>query len=453
REQVLSRPRLEEIINRFNLYPELRSRLTPDEIVEVMRRSIEIKTRGHRAFQIFYEGRDPRVVAEVAKALTEQFINADIRYREEQTRSTSAFFEDELAKREQQLREIEAKISEFKQRYMAELPDNLPVSLRLLDQLQLQLQTNTENLRSAEERKLILERQLQDLRENAQVVEDIRTERDRIAEELDAARENLKTLKRTYTDKHPDVIRMKKMIAKLEARLAEAEKNPIVGNASKQNDPYRQQIAEVEAQLKLAQHRIHELRDNEVKIKQKIEEYRKRVENAPLRDAELTDLQRDYEETKRHYDELLKKKLDAELAAKLEQRQKGEQFELLEQARPPQKPYRPNRPRIVLLGFALGFALGAAIALLRDLLDTSFRTVEDLQLTFEIPVLATIIEIVPEEVARVRRRRKWIALVAGSVVGLLALVGILTYFDLNPLADRQDLLEFLSALHLGQRRG
>jgi uncharacterized protein involved in exopolysaccharide biosynthesis len=87
---------------------------------------------------------------------------------------------------------------------------------------------------------------------------------------------------------------------------------------------------------------------------------------------------------------LLKKSQEAQQAENLERRQKGEQFKIIDPARIPEKPYRPDMTKILLIGLALGFFGGVAVAFFREQMDRSFRDAEDLQVTLGFKVLANI---------------------------------------------------------------
>ena len=101
-------------------------------------------------------------------------------------------------------------------------------------------------------------------------------------------------------------------------------------------------------------------------------------------------LTRDYTNTREAYALLQKKSEAAQQAENLERRQKGEQFKILDPARIPEKPYRPDIPKILLIGLALGFFGGAAVAFFREQMDRSFRDAEDLQVALGFKVLANI---------------------------------------------------------------
>jgi uncharacterized protein involved in exopolysaccharide biosynthesis len=132
------------------------------------------------------------------------------------------------------------------------------------------------------------------------------------------------------------------------------------------------------------------LRDEEESLKTQMGLYQKRIEDTPKQEQELALLIRDYELLKTNYQSLLDKNLQAQMAENLERKQKGEQFVILEPAVLPERPIKPDRNKILLVGGLLGIALGIGLTWFRESLDESFHTVSDLEEDLRIPVLATI---------------------------------------------------------------
>ena len=125
-------------------------------------------------------------------------------------------------------------------------------------------------------------------------------------------------------------------------------------------------------------------------LKEQMVLYQRRIEDTPKREQELTLLTRDYDLMKTNYQSLLDKKIQAQMAENLERRQQGEQFKILDPARLPVNPIKPDRNKILLIGCVIGLAAGLGLAWFRESLDQSFHTVLDVESYLELPVLATI---------------------------------------------------------------
>ena len=145
----------------------------------------------------------------------------------------------------------------------------------------------------------------------------------------------------------------------------------------------------------------------------------------PGHESELTDLMRDYDTLRNTYTSLLAKKEDSKLSANLERQQVSEQFKILDPARLPQKPFSPDRLKILLAGAGFGLILGAALGAFIEYRDTSLRSEDEILRSLVLPVLAAI-SIMTTVGDRGRRRRVVVASVAGTVFTIagLALVAL-----------------------------
>jgi uncharacterized protein involved in exopolysaccharide biosynthesis len=132
------------------------------------------------------------------------------------------------------------------------------------------------------------------------------------------------------------------------------------------------------------------LRGEEKKLKEEIILYQKRIEDTPKLEQELSLLNRDYDLLKTTYNSLKDKKMQSQMAENLEKKQQGEQFKILDPARYPEKPVKPDRDRILMMGAFIGLAAGLGLAWFRENLDQSFHSEEELQVDLGLPILATL---------------------------------------------------------------
>jgi len=222
-QQILSRTRLEGVIREFNLYSDKIGNSTMEEIVDLMRKAINIevqRTRGRdvqNTFTISYEGKDPRKVMIVTNRLVSLFIEENLRDRERQAVGTSDFIERELSTIEVALKEKEKHIRGFKERNMGELPGQLDANLRILERLQDQIKNNNDARRAAEERRIMLQREISELsKQGTSVVAGVVVSENPLLTQLTQLKARLTELQSMYTDKHPDVIDTKIQIVRLE---------------------------------------------------------------------------------------------------------------------------------------------------------------------------------------------------------------------------------------------
>jgi polysaccharide chain length determinant protein (PEP-CTERM system associated) len=418
-QEIMSRTRLEQVIAEFKLYPEAAKSLSREEIVETMRKNIQVDIRGKQGyFTISYTGKDPKIVTMVTNKLASLFIEENLKLREQQAQGTSDFLSVELNAMRAKLEEQEATVTDFKKKHMSELPEQRDANLKIFEQLQLQSQKVGDNLKAAQDRKVIVQKQLSDLKiqmalgpasENPKEEETATTIQPNVSQpptpkqklqsleaQLNHGRNLLNELKAKYTGKHPDIVMAEKYIADLEEKVQEAKTYYIAMSNTKARETTTSDsllvapIQEMESQLVVTELEIKRLKEEDSKIKARMAGFQARVENTPMRELAMTSLMRDYENTKEAYQSLLKKSQEAQQAENLERRQKGEQFKVIDPARIPEKPMQGTVFKILLFGFLAGMGSGLGLAFVREQMDRSFRDAEDLEATMEYKVLANI---------------------------------------------------------------
>ena len=414
-QEILSRTRLEKVIQEFTLYADIRKNLPLEEIIEIMRKAIEVKVQEPRrdattnSFSVSYEGGEPKTVMMVTNKLASLFIEENLKVRESRAEGASQFLNKELESLDDRLKRKEQDIRNYKERTMGQLPQQLDANLRILERLQQQLKTTNESLRAAEDRRIVIQNQIELLRkrEPAQIIRvgsqgDINIDRgeDPLITQLGNLKRDLATAQSKYKETHPDVVDLKKRIADLEPKvkdLIEKTGQAREGKIAEQNvpppilDPETQRLlAQYNEQYNAAGLEAKRLREEEKELKQQLAFYQRRIEDTPRREQELILLTRDYDLLKTNYQSLLEKKMQAEMAENLERKQQGEQFKILDPARLPEKPIKPDRNKILLVGAVLGLAVGLGLTWFRESMDQSFHTVSEVENYLELPVIATI---------------------------------------------------------------
>jgi polysaccharide chain length determinant protein (PEP-CTERM system associated) len=429
-QQIMSRTNLEKIITDFNLFsgPENAQMYDEDKIRNLSNRiNVSVtrdRKRGADAFSISFKGREPRKVMQVTNALANSFIDENLKVRESRALGTSDFLDAELDSMRNKLEQVEEGIKEYRKNFMGELPEQLDTNLRILDRLQDNLNERKQSIRSAKTRLADLNSQVA-LRPQQVVVigpGDQRPNPNDGSASLEELQAQLDTLSARYTQKHPDIMRLKKLIAERESKQAaifEQNRN----NKAKPDVPVapmspqlRLQISEVQRDIQLTQTEIETL-NNQILF------YQKRVENTPKREQELLSLRRDYQNIQGSYDSLLKRKLEADIAVNMERKQKGEQFRILDPARLPQKPVSPDLKKIFLMAVAGGLGIGGGIAFLLEFFNTSFRKPDDIESSYGLPVLVTIPRIYKAR-QKLYRKIEYV----GSVATSLVAVGLFGFF-------------------------
>jgi len=151
--------------------------------------------------------------------------------------------------------------------------------------------------------------------------------------------------------------------------------------------------------LSLLDKEISRLKKEDEKTRAMIASYQARIENTPIRELALSNKLREFNNLNDTYQVLIKKNAEAQQAENLERRQKGEQFRIIDPARVPVKPFKPDINKVMAIGLALGFGLGLGMVFIREQMDRSFRDAEDLETTLGLKVLISIPKIEKEAAA------------------------------------------------------
>lgn len=451
-QRILSYRRLLEIIEKFNLYRLHRGSLSQEQLVEEMRKDITIRVEGSGrqdhpgAFRIAYQGPDPNVVALVTNRLANLFIEENLRAREVHALGTTEFLESQLAESRKRLEEQEAKLSEYKLKHNGELPEQENVLLANANRYQLQLQAVQEAISRTQQQKLLLESTLAAAEASVAALQSfldgleergapggLEASPARFSENLE---KQLAAARIKYTANHPEVQGLEQMLR--QARQMERQQqaaqgdgavaSPAPGRPGRFNELLireRERVENLKAQIAVAAKQMEALESERRAVSRQLQAILARLQRLPIREQELASLTRDYEITKANYQSLLDKRLAAEMATEMETRQKGERFTLLEAARVPEKPVRPNRALLVVLGVAasvlLGFVLAVGIELSAGTVLGEWELPPHVPVLGRVPVLAT---------GRARRRRvspRSVAIIS-TALSLLALLGAVAVY-------------------------
>lgn len=368
------------------------------------------------SFALSFFDKDPQKAHQVASRLGGFFIAENTEIRQRQVAGTRTFINDESDRLRKQLEEQEQQVNIYRAQHRFELPEQLDANLKTLDQLRVELQGNSLRLSSLQERKGNLEKQLVEAKL-------IVTPEGQAAgwQTLDDRKLQLEQLRTNYSEKHPDVVRLKREIQALEA---EAKKQP-TGSTSTESpllrNPVQQTLAKQIADLNLE---INALRSSNEALKGQISSYSARVDNTPVRAIELSKVTRAYDIMLKKYQDLQGKALDSQLSENMEKKNEGEQFQVIDQANLPQQPVAPERLRILIVGLVLAVAAGFGLAFLRENLDTSFKGVEDLRVLTDLPILAALPLIGTRNSVLEHRRSQRMLAVASVMVFAIGTISI-----------------------------
>ena len=453
-QEILSRSKLQDLIIRFDLYPEFRKRATPEEVVERMRRDIRMEFKGRDirmepkesavvvpqagpvatiAFTLSFRGKDPETVANVTNTLASLFVDENVKLRERQAAGTAEFLRVQLEEMKKKLDQEEQRVGEFKERHLGELPEQTPVNLAILERLNVELRLNKENQIRVMEwfDQEDLTRQLTMASKNAPVKDPTDTTPVRdptdtptgpvaIAARIAWLNQELTELRTRFSEKYPDVIRVKAEIAALERQLAETRNGET--SETKADSKANQYPSRLKKGRSAAAVQLSALKEQEKSLRQAIAMYQRRVDHSPRLEQEYQGLFGDYKTMKEHYGALLQRYQEALVAESMEHGEKGDEVRLLDAAIPSTRPAAPNPLRLIFIGLILSMGLAGGAVWLIEHRDTSFHTLNELRAFTKVPVLASIPPIVTKTDTS-RWRRRFCLRTAAALVGLAILIG------------------------------
>ena len=418
-------------------------------------------------------GDRPDVVQKVAGNLASLYLEENLRIREAQAKTTTQFLEAELKDLKERIRALGAQITAFKEQHEGTLPEQQPVTLGQVGRLEMDLNQIDNAIRSAEDKKTILEGQLvtinpdlsgstgeraTDPQTRLKVLElnladlqskfspdhpDIRKVRREMAEleklvkrksdggsqkrqKLAQLKADLAEKQGKYSDQHPDIKKLKGEIEQLEKEPEKPAELP-KGAPEPENPAY----VSINSQIQVASADIANLKTQRKALQDKLQFFRQRLEQAPKVEQEYLALQRDYQNATAKHQEVMNKIMEARISEGMEEHQKGEKFTLIDPASYPERPVKPKRLLIVAAGLMFGLFSGLGTVALAEHLDHSVKSADELTWLTGLPVLGTIPRILTrEDTVRSRTRRKLILAITISSLILGLAIFHFFYMDL-----------------------
>ena len=401
-QQVLSRTSLLRVIEDFGLFEHTIKTQGYEPAITSLRKNIRVETKGTRgtveAFTISFSHQDPTTAMKVTSRLASQYIEQNLRLREQFVEGASDFLEAELKIAEKELEAKEQVLSQFKQRYMGELPVQLDGNLRSLDRLQAERTSNREALNTLNTRLGLVQTAMHEYQTSGAMNAPDAPKGSGRPKAIDPQVSLLKKLEHDlinlsaeYTDAYPDVIVLKQQVKMLKTELAEKYSvteeevtNPEVIRAF---DPYLNGLIKDQNEIKV---QMQALTERQGSVSTQMDRLQRAVDHTATREQELLTLERNYSNLQANYQDLLSKRTNARISENLEKRQKAERFRILDPANLPTTPEGPNRWVILVAGFLAGCGLGYGAAFLIEQWNPTFRRSEEAEVSLGFPILASI---------------------------------------------------------------
>jgi polysaccharide chain length determinant protein (PEP-CTERM system associated) len=422
REQILSRSRIEPIVERYDLYSG--NKATMDDRIDETRKAIGITpipsgpSRGMPGFYITFKARDAHTAQQVCGDITSLFVSANLSAREESAEGTTDFLKQQLDEAKRNLDDQDAKLAAFEQKNIGRLPGQTvhlgDMSLAMgsanestLQALTSQLEASTQTVNRLQQNETFIQAMITEQSQRSPRIDPATGTTDSaLNTQLRDAITQQKVLESIYTPDHPDVLAVKRRIADLRAEIARVPAQQAKGDAAA-TAPDSPQLQQLKAQLRAVRQSIDTTKQEQTQIEQKVRAYEARIEASPLIEEDYKKVTRDHDTALQFYNTLLTKMNDSSMATALENRQQGEQFRVMDAPNLPEEPTFPKRSNFFGGGLVAGLTLGLLLSALLEYRDTSLRNEGDIWAFTKLPTLGVVsyINELPQRVAVPKRKK------------------------------------------------
>lgn len=478
-QRVMTRSNLVDIIRKYDLYAEARKTESLESVVERMRNDIKMKmlsadvidprvgrpTQANIAFILSYQSEQPQLAQKVTNEITSLYLNENLATRRQMASQATDFLTEEANRVSEQISELEKKLAAFKEKNVDQMPELSQFNMQLSERMDRELSEVDQNIRAANERRIYLKSQLAlvnprgalygedgerilgpvdrlkalraqyitasavyspdhpDLIRMRKEIASLEAETGKegsSAKELDtsltAARADLAVARKHYGDAHPDVKRLERQVAALESAIAKLP-SAATRKQTPENAIDNPAYIQLQAQLQATEAEAASLQRKKAELESKLQKVERRIATAPLVEQQYRELTRDYDNAWAKYKGLKGKQTEAKLAESLETERKGERFTLIEPPELPEKPFKPNRVLIILVGMVLSVMLGVGGGMFVESVNNTVRSDGDIGTVFNVPPLAAI----PYIITAAEQRHRAIVK-AGVVTGVVLTV-------------------------------
>ena len=405
KEQILSRSRVQPIIERFNLFAG--AGRTLDDRIEMTQKAIGIKaiqsTHGMPGFFISFKAQDARTAQQVCGEITSLFVSENLSAREQSAEGTTDFLKQQLEDAKRNLDDQDAKLAEFERKNIGRLPGaSLSVggssinmgsaSQSMLESLTSQLEASNQNVGRLEQSVTLLQamvnQEVQNQKNAEPAVGGVTVDERRA--ELKALINQRNDLLNQYQADYPDVVTVNRKIAELQAAIAHPSADPAVVASQPKNQKDSPELFQLKTQLRGEQQNLAGAKQEQARIQEQIKVVQGKIEASPAIEEEYKQVTRDHETALQFYNSLLAKMNESSMATALEHRQQGEQFHVMDAPNLPDSPTFPNPYIFAGGGLLAGIMIGVFIAAWLEYRDTTLRNEKDVWAFTKLPTLATI---------------------------------------------------------------
>lgn len=414
-QKLMTIDNINKMIEKFNLYPKDKNLLNASDLAEQFKTATTLElinadvigkgknSKATLAFTLSFDYKTAVMAQKVANEIVTLFLDENIRSRTQRAEESTKFLQEEAEKFKLEVQKIENQLAEYKDKYSGSLPEVLSANMSSIARIENSLQQLQLQEKMLNERRISINNQLSATNPSVGTGDT----KNAPVENRESLQAEYNNLLQKYSSNHPDVKAVKR---KLDDYKDENKNRAIV------NNPVYLQL---QSELNLAAVELRNISQQKIELAGQLKKLELNVSQTHQVERGYSDLMRDLDNNKAKYSELKAKSLEAKLSQNLEVEQKSEKFTLLEPPRVPQKPEKPNRIKILLVGFMFSIFGGLGAGFLAETMDNSIRNHKALTQLIGTEPLVVIPYIENEEDLSRSRRNK----INFAILGLLLLVG------------------------------
>jgi polysaccharide biosynthesis transport protein len=449
KQRVMTRDNLLRIIRKYNLFADAGPTFTPSDQIDEMRKTISVdlvnanlrsdrRGAGTIAFSLSFEHKRPEVAQAVANDLVTLFLEENVKQRTQRATQTTEFLTQEADKLKKDLNELESQIATYKQQNGKGLPENVAFGLAAMQRLEGDLRQLDRDYASTEQELLGLQAE-REAGANGQL--DLPGGMNSQAE-LQRARADVLRLSALYTENHPDVKAAKRKVEGLEQATA-AEASPAPGAKRSTSVSGNVVLARMDRRIAGLRDRLKVMEAQRSNLRGRLGEMDVALVKSPQIERGLAGLTRDYQNAQKKYEEIVAKKMTAQVAENLEEDQKAERFAVLEPPSLPDRPVKPDRRKLLAFSLILAMVTPVGLVSVMETLHGTVRGVGQISAILGQKPLVTI-PLIPVAAELESRRKSYLFMALGAVL-VIGLILLAVHFLVLPL----DMILMKTLIRLG----
>jgi len=439
RQRVMTRENLFKIIEKYQLFRDSTQSITVSDKIDEMRKQISVESiganlksrrrdQGTIAFKLTFEHRWPDISQKVANELVTLFLDENVKSRTERATETTEFLTQEADKLKAELEKVETQLAAYKQEHSKALPQHQELHMGMLSRTETELKDVEREYKTAQEELRFLDLELSAAKAGI-TPKTGAAYTSQSPQDIGSLKAEYQRLTALYTEAHPDVRAVKR---KIEALEAAAPAPGATGAEKPAGAPVSLEVARVQAKIAATNTRIESLAGQIKVLRGRMGSYEQQILQTPQVERGLITLMRDHESAQKKYEEIHAKQLNAKIAENLEGENKAERFSLLEPPVYPDKPSKPDRIKILLLGVVAALGSSGGLVFLLETLNQRIRGQEALAIAIrQRPMLAIPYITIEDEILGRKRLLKKAAIAFVAVIVISAILLHLLYMPLD----------------------